>query len=152
MTVIIITMAVPSACYKQICTLLYKKKLCSFCVVSVLRQSGGPVSQLPLFVSLKPLLWHTAVQGSLHPKYWVQMVGNSESMTVILMLLKVTNGTHHNGTITKARSWICEAIIQKPASSMFWRWMFTVYQPLTNMCYCGERMYQVSLTHTILYG
>jgi len=39
MTVIIITMAVPSACYKQICTLLYKKKtlflLCCLCVETV---------------------------------------------------------------------------------------------------------------------
>lgn len=89
-----------------------QKKICSFCAISVLRQWGEPVTQLALFISLKCLLWHTAVQGLLHPKYWVQIVGNSENMTVILTLLKVTNETHHSGTITKAWSRICEAIIQ----------------------------------------
>jgi hypothetical protein len=43
-------------------------------MLSALREWGDPVSQLALFISMKPLLMHTAVQGSLHPEYWVQMV------------------------------------------------------------------------------
>jgi hypothetical protein len=70
MIMLIITMAVPSAWYKKICTSVYKKLLNFISDVSVWERWGEAIPQLFPFISLKPFkTMYTGVQDSGHCWY-----------------------------------------------------------------------------------